>query len=213
MKLRGILTVILCAAALSSGCSSRGEGITLNGDGLHVGTSLGQRDKIAQDKADAEIAQVEARTVIEQDRAAASIEQSAAMGEVVRPVVFTLAMAAALGVVALGVGYASQQATPALATALEVRKARSFQVALDVTRDGCQATLTASGYSAGELSDVIRGAPMLNAPALAELQSRAGARGVRALLENGELEMAMARLPIETEVRKRCEAPAPPPLS
>ena len=194
MKLRGILTVILCAAALSSGCSSRGEGITLNGDGLHVGTSLGQRDKIAQDKADAEIAQVRARTVIEQDRAAASIEQSAAMGQVVRPVVFALAMAAALGVAAIGLGYGAKQAEPAMAMALAVRKARQFQIALDVSGSGCRATLTASGYSAGELAEVINGAPLLNAPKLAELQSRAGARGVRLLAERGELEMAMARL-------------------
>ena len=188
------LTVILAA----SGCSSRGEGITLNGDGLHIGTSLAKRDQIAQDKANAELAQLRARTGIEQDRAAASIEQSAALGTVTRPVVLGVGVALALGVAAAGLGYGAQRAAPALAVALEVRKARQFQIALDVSGSGCRATLTASGYNAGELAEVINGAPILDAPRLAELQARAGARGVRALLENGELETTLARLPPTT---------------
>jgi len=40
MKFKAILTVILSVAVLGAGCSSRGEGITLDGDGLHIGTSL-----------------------------------------------------------------------------------------------------------------------------------------------------------------------------
>ena len=187
----GAFVVVIMASA----CSSRGEGVTINRDGLHVGTSLAKRDQIAQDKAEAELAQLNARTVIEQDRAAASIEQSAAMGKVTRPVVLTLGVALALGVAAIGLGYGAQRAAPALAVALEVKRARSFTVALDVTRDGCHASLTANGYDARELSEVISGAPLLNAPKLAELQARAGDRGVRLLAERGELETALERLP------------------
>jgi len=180
---------------LACGCGSRGEGITLNSDGLHVGTSLSQRDRIAESKSNAELAQLRARTEIEQDRAAASIVESEKMGTVTRPVVLAIGLGVALGVAAIGLGYGAQRAEPALRTALEVRKARSFQIALDVSASGCQATFTASGYGPGELAEVISGAPLLNAPRLAELQSRVGARGVRALLANGEIEGALERLP------------------
>jgi len=187
--------VILAVILAATGCASRGEGLTINGDGLHVGTSLSERDRIARDKANAEIAQTVARTVIEQDRAAASIEQSAAMGTVTRPVILAMGIAAALGIAALGVGYGAQRAAPALKVALDIRKARSFQVGLTVSANGCQATLTANGYSAGELAEVINGAPLLDAPRLAELQGRVGDRGVRLLAERGELETALAELP------------------
>jgi len=197
MKTKAILTAILATAILATGCSSRGEGVTIDGDGLHIGTSLAQRDKIAEDKSNAELDQLRARTVIEQAAAAASIEQSAELGKVTRPVVFTLGVALALGVAAVGLGFGAQRAAPALSVALEVRKARQFQVALDVSRDGCQATLTASGYSAGELAEVINGAPLLNAPRLAELQSRVGNRGVKLLQERGEIEQTLALLPDE----------------
>ena len=201
------VVMIIVVIISTSGCdASRGEGFTWDRDGIHVGTSLAKRDEIAQDKSDAEVAEIVARTGIEQERAAAgirlereraaaSIERAAAMGEVVRPVVLALGLAAALGIVAMAGGYAAMRSAPALALALEVRKARAFQVGMTVSSDGCQATLTASGYSAGELTEVIAGAPLLDAPRLAELQSRAGDRGVRALLANGELENVLAELP------------------
>ena len=184
----------LVVVILACGCGSRGEGLTINGDGLHVGTSLSKRDQIAQDKSNAELAQLRARTEIEQEAAAASIERAEAMGAVTRPVVFTLGLALALGVAAAGLGYGAQRAAPALGMALEVRKARQFQIALDVSSDGCHASFKALGYDPGEIAQIIQGAPLLDAPKLAELQSRVGTRGVKALLANGELETTLARL-------------------
>ena len=197
----GALVVVILAA---TGCASRGEGFSLGGDdGLVIGTSLSKRDQIAQDKADAELDQVRARTVIEQDRAAAGIEQSAQMGTVTRPVVLGLGLAAALVVVAIGGGYALQTATPmakqgvaALGLALEVRKARRLEVIMEIGPGGYSAKLLTTGYDPAEIAQIVKAAPALNAPALASLQSRVGARGVKALLANGELEAALARLPI-----------------
>lgn len=45
MRRHVILVVIVL---LATGCASRGEGLTINRDGLHVGTSLAKRDQIAQ---------------------------------------------------------------------------------------------------------------------------------------------------------------------
>ena len=185
----------LVVVILACGCGSRGEGLTINRDGLHVGTSLSKRDQIAQDKSNAELAQLRARTEIEQEAAAASIERAEAMGAVTRPVVFTLGLALALGVAAAGLGYGAQRAAPALGMALEVRKARQFQIALDVSSDGCHASFKALGYDPKEIAEIVRASPALDAPRLAELQTRVGDRGVKALLANGELETALARLP------------------
>jgi len=188
----GAFVVVIMAV---TGCASRGEGLTLDGDGLHIGTSLAQRDKLAEDKSNAELDQVRARTVIEQNAAAASIERAAQMGKVARPVVLALGMALALGVAAIGLGYGAKQAEPALAVALGVRKARSFQIGLDISGSGCHASFQATGYNADQIAQIVQGAPLLNAPKLAELTQRAGARGVRLLQERGELEGALAQLP------------------
>ena len=180
---------------LACGCGSRGEGITLNSDGLHVGTSLSQRDRIAESKSNAELAQLRARTEIEQDRAAASIVESEKMGTVTRPVVLAIGLGVALGVAAIGLGYGAQRAEPALRTALEVKRARRLEVILEIGPGGYSAKLLTTGYDPGEVAQIVQAAPALNAPRLAELQARAGDRGVRLLAERGELETALARLP------------------
>ena len=195
----GLGALVLLTLAVS-GCASRGEGLTLDKDGLHVGTSLAKRDQIAEDKSNAELAQVRARTEIEQDAAAASLEQGAAMGTVTRPAILAVGMALAVGIAAVGLGFGAKQAEVALGHILEVRKARQFTIALDVSGSGCHASFQATGYNADQIAQIVQGAPILDAPRLAELQSRVGDRGVRLLQERGELETALERLPIETEV-------------
>ena len=198
--------MILLLVVLASGCSSRGEGLTINGDGLHVGTSLAARDQIAQDKADAEIAQIAARTQSERDRTAAGIEQSAEFGKVTRPAILAIGLAAALVVAAIGVGYASKQATPlaaqgveALRVRLDIRKVRSLEVILQIGPGGYNANLTAIGYEPGEIAQIISNSPALNAPRLAELQGRVGGRGMQLLANRGEIEEALLRLPEHVE--------------
>ena len=205
MKFKMILAVILALALAvlgAAGCSSRGEGLTINSKGLHVGTSLAKRDQIAQDKADAEIAQVVAQTELEQARTAASIEQSAAMAEVTRPVVLALGVAVALAVVAIGGGYGGKVVAPLAAegvAAMRVkqtaRAARRLEVVLQIGPGGYNANLTAIGYEPEEIAQIVQAAPALDAPRLQELRGRVGDRGMRLLAERGEVEETLELLP------------------
>ena len=206
--------VIIAVILAATGCSSRGEGLTINGDGLHVGTSLAKRDQIAQDKANAEIAQIEARTELEQDRAAAGIERAAVMAEVTRPVILALGVALAIGVLAIGIGYAGQQAAPlaaqgveALRASLDIRKARRLEVILEIGPGGYSAKLLTAGYDPEEIAQIVQAAPALDAPRLQALQGRVGDRGLRLLAERGEVEETLARLPstVEAEVIEEVE--------
>jgi len=194
-----VIAVVIMAAA---GCSSRGEGLTINGDGLHVGTSLAKRDQIAQDKANAEIAQIEARTQIEREAAAASIEQSAEMGKVTRPMVKALGVALAIGLLAVGIGYGGRAAAPLAAEGVaafkvkqEARASRRLEVILEIGPGGYSARLLTAGYDSGEIAQIVRAAPALDAPRLQALQDRVGDRGLRLLARRGEIEETLALLP------------------
>jgi len=196
--------VIAVVILMAAGCSSRGEGLTIDGDGLHVGTSLAKRDQIAQEKADAEIAQIEARTQIEREAAAASIEQSAEMGKVTRPVVKVLGMALALGLLAIGIGYGGKAAAPLAAEGVaafkakqEARASRRLEVILEIGPGGYSARLLTAGYDPGEIAQIVKAAPALDAPRLQALQYRVGDRGLRLLAERGEIEETLALLPEE----------------
>ena len=203
MKVKAIFAVILAVAILAAaGCSSRGEGLTIDGDGLHVGTSLAKRDQIAQDKANAEIAQIETRTQIERDTAAASIERAAEMGKVTRPVVKVLGVALAIGLLAVGIGYGGKAAASlaaegvaALRVEQDARKARRLEVILEIGPGGYSARLLTAGYDPGEIAQIVRAAPALDAPRLQALQDRVGDRGLRVLADRGEIEEALALLP------------------
>ena len=199
MKASALLVLL---ALLICGCSSRGEGLTINSDGLHVGTSLAKRDQIAQGKANAEIAQILARTKLEIDRMTASIERAAEMGKVTRPVVLALGIALAISLLALGIGYGSQATAPlaaegvkALQVQLDIRKARRLEVVLQIGPGGYVVNLTAVGYEPAEIARIVQSAPALNAPRLAELQGRIGPHGMQALVDAGELENTLALLP------------------
>ena len=200
--MRRNLVFVVMITLLATGCASRGEGLTINSKGLHVGTSLAKRDQIAQDKADVEIAQVVARTELERDRTAAGIERAAAMAEVTRPVILALGVAAALAVVAIGIGYAGQRAAPLAAQGVEalrvnrdIRKARRLEVILEIGPGGYSGHLLAEGYEPAEIARIVQAAPALDAPRLQELQGRVGDRGMRLLAERGEVEETLARLP------------------
>jgi len=203
MKVKAIFAVILAVAILAAaGCSSRGEGLTIDGDGLHVGTSLAKRDQIAQDKANAEIAQIETRTQIERDTAAASIERAAEMGKVTRPVVKVLGVALAIGLLAVGIGYGGKAAAPLAAEGVaafkakqEARASRRLEVILEIGPGGYSARLLTAGYDPGEIAQIVRAAPALDAPRLQALQDRVGNHGLRLLAERGEIEEALALLP------------------
>ena len=197
--------IILLLALLVPGCScaARGDGVTLGGDdGLVIGTSLAKRDQIAQDKGNAEIDQLQARTVIEQDRAAAGIEQSAEMSKVTRPVVLAVGIGLALAVVAIGGGYALQYATPmakqgvaALETTLEIRKVKRLEISLEIGAGNYSGHLLAEGYTKEELADLVHQNPALDGPKVLALQGRIGDRGMQLLADRGEIEDALALLP------------------
>ena len=201
------ILILLLLALLVPGCScaARGDGVTLGGDdGLVIGTSLAKRDQIAQDKGNAEIAQLQARTVIEQDRAAAGIEQSAEMGKVTRPVVLAVGIGLALAAVAIGGGYALQYATPmakqgvaALETALEIRKVKRIEISLKIDEGNYSGHLLAEGYTKDELADLIRDNPALDAPRIQQLQMQAGPRGMKILANRGEIAETLALMPEE----------------
>ena len=190
----GLGALVLLTLAVS-GCGSRGEGLTLNKDGLHVGTSLAQRDKLAEDKSRAELEQLRARTQSEQDAAAARIEQAAEMGTVTRPAILALGMALAVGIAAVGLGFGAKQAAPALSVALEVKRARRLEVILEIGPGGYSAKLLTTGYDPREIAQIVKAAPALDAVRLQELRGRVGDRGVRLLQERGELETVLERLP------------------
>jgi len=194
-----VIAVVILVAA---GCSSRGEGITVDGDGLHVGTSLAKRDQIAQDKANAEIAQIEARTVIEREAAAVSIERAIEMDKVTRLVVKAVGVALAIGLLAIGIGYGGKAAAPLAAEGVaafkakqEARASRRLEVILEIGPGGYSARLLTAGYDPEEIAQIVQAAPALDAPRLQALQGRVGDRGMRALVDRGELGRALALLP------------------
>jgi len=209
MKRYVILAVILLLAA---GCAaSRGEGITIGNGLVNTGASQAERDGIARERTEAEIAKVEAETDMKQAKTEAGIEQNKLTGEVWRRVLLYLGVATALAGVVVGLGYAGKQATPlasqgvaALETALEIRKVKRLEVSLEVGPDGYAGHLLAEGYTRQEIADLIRQNPALDGPKVLALQSQAGPRGMRILAERGEIEETLARLPdpelIEAEV-------------
>ena len=190
---------VILALILSTGCASRGEGLTINSSGLHVGTSLVVRDQIARDKGNAEIAQILARTKLEIDKGIASIAQSVAMSKVTRPVVLVVGIALALGVAAVGLGFGAQRAEPAIKATLEVRKTRRLEMIVEIGPGGYSAKLLTIGYDPKEIAVIVQATPALNAPRLAELQMRIGDRGMRALADHGQLEDTLTLLEVKDE--------------
>jgi len=197
--------VILLLTLLVPGCAARGEGVTLNGDGLTVGASQAARDQVVRERTQAEIANTTAQTQADiedqQKRTEASIEQGRETGKVSRVALLALAMAAAIACLWIGGGYALQRATPmasqgvkALEMALELRKAKRLEVRLEIGPDGYSGHLLAEGYTHNELADLIRQNPALDAPRLQQLQARIGPHGMRSLADAGELETALALL-------------------
>ena len=87
------------------------------------------------------------------------------------------------------------QGVEALRVQLDIRKARRLAVILEIGPGGYSAKLLTAGYDLGEIAQIVKAAPALDAPRLQEFQGRVGDRGIRALADNGELEMTLARLP------------------
>jgi len=202
MKRHVILSVILL---LATGCAaSRGEGVTVGNGLINTGASQAERDGIARERTEAEIAKVEAETAMKEARTEASIEQSAAMGKVTRPVVLAIGLAAAVAAVVIGIGYAGKQATPlaqqgvaALETALEIRKVKRLEVSLEIGDGGYSGHLLAEGYTHDELTELIHQNPALDGPKVLALQNRVGDRGLQLLADRGEIEQTLALLPDE----------------
>lgn len=206
--------IILLLALLVPGCScaARGDGVTLGGDdGLVIGTSLAERDRIARERTQSEVAKVAAETAMREAQTQAGIEQGAAMGKVTRPVVLALGIAAALAAVAIGLGYAGKQVTPlasqgvaALATALEIRKVKRLEISLEIGAGNYSGHLLAEGYTKDELNDLVHQNPALDGPKVLALQGRIGDRGMQLLADRGEIEETLSLLPhpelTETEV-------------
>jgi len=204
MKTKTVSVAVL-VVILATGCASRGEGLTIDSSGLNIGASLAQRDKIAEDKSNAELAQLRARTVIEQDKAAASIEQGAELGRVMRPVVLALGIGLAIGLLAIGVGYGGLAAAPLAAegvAALRVRQeaqaTRRLEVIMEIGPGGYSAKLLTAGYDPKEIAQIVKAAPALDAPRLQQLQERVGDHGMRRLVQRGELEETLKLIQEET---------------
>ena len=191
-----VLFGFVILTAMITGCAaSRGEGITIGNGLVNTGASQAERDRIARERTEAEISKVEAETAMKEAKTQAGIEQNAKTGEIWRKVLFAVGIAAAVAAVAIGIGYASKQATPALETALEIRKVKRLEISLGIGPGGYNALLLAEGYEATEISDLVRQNPALDAPRVQELQNRVGDRGLRLLADRGEVEETLALLP------------------
>ena len=202
MKRYITLAMILLLTLLASGCSCSakdGGGWTWNKDGIHFGTSLSERDRIAKERAQAEIENGRKATDAKNERDAKNAEAN-------REMLKGLGIAAAIALGVVGMGHAGKLAAPlaaqgvaGLETALAVRKAKRFEISLDVTRDSCQAHFLAEGYSDEEIAQIVHNAPALDAPRVQQLQIRAGYHGMQALADRGELEETLVRLPIDVD--------------
>jgi len=208
------VVIILLLAFLAAGCAARGEGMTLNGDGLNVGASQEARDKVVRERTQAEIANTTAQTQADieeqQKRTEADVEQGRETGKVLRVVLLALGMAAAMTGLWIGGGYALNAATPmaqqgvrALETALELRKVKHLEMTLQIGSGGYTGHLLARGYTQAELAELIRQNPALDAPRLQQLQARIGPHGMRSLTNAGELEETLALLPAEIKAEGR----------
>ena len=121
-------------------------------------------------------------------------------------VLLALGVTSAVALLVLGAGYAGKAMTPmaaqgveALRTALEIRKVKRLEVNLEIRPGGYSGHLLAEGYTDEEIAKIVRKAPALDAPRLQQLQTRVGPRGMRALIEAGDLDATLAMLPAETE--------------
>jgi len=196
------LLALVLLVLMNSGCAARGEGITVGNGLINTGASQVERDRIARERTQAEIAKVEAETVMKQAQTQAAIEQGERTGAVWRAVLLSGGIAAAIACLWISGGYALQRATPmaqqgvrALETALELRKAKSIEITMQIGPNGYVGHLLAQGYTQAELADLIRQNPALDAPRLQQLQARVGPHGMKALSEAGELETTLALLP------------------
>jgi hypothetical protein len=212
MRRYTIVIMIILLATVTTGClgADKGEGMTLNAQGLNIGASQEERDRLTWERTQAEIANETARTQaeIENERARteATIEQSRQTGKVWRVVLLALGVTSAVALLVLGAGYAGKAMTPmaaqgveALRTALEIRKVKRLEVNLEIGPEGYSGHLLAEGYTDEEIAKIVRKAPALDAPRLQQLQARVGPRGVKALADAGELNEILARLPERVE--------------
>ena len=190
-----ILAMILLLAT-ATGClgAAKGEGLTLDGRGLTVGPSQEIRDKIANDAADAEIANDAAET-------AAEIEQQAKDGQTRREAMKQMALAVAVAAAVAGVGFGLKLAAPlareavgGLEAALALRQSKRLEISLEVGPQGYSGHLLAEGYTQAEITDLVHQTPVLDAPRVQQLQIQAGSRGMRILAERDELGETLARL-------------------
>ena len=190
-----ILAMILLLAT-ATGClgAAKGEGLTLDGRGLTVGPSQEIRDKIANDAADAEIANDAAET-------AAEIEQQAKDGQTRREAMKQIALAVAVAAAVAGVGFGLKLAAPlareavgGLEAALALRQSKRLEISLEVGPQGYSGHLLAEGYTQAEITDLVHQTPVLDAPRVQQLQIQAGSRGMRILAERDELGETLARL-------------------
>jgi len=204
MKRHATLIAILL---LATGCAaSRGEGVTIGNGLINTGASQAERDRIARERTQAEIAKVEAETAMREAQTQAGIEQDALTGVVTRKVLGWGGLALALAAVAIGIGYAGKQATPlasqgvaALETALEIRKVKRLEVTLEIGAGGYSGHLLAEGYTQAEITDLVHQNPALDGPKVLALQGRVGDRGLRLLAERGEIEDAITCLEVKNE--------------
>ena len=196
MKRYGIILAVTILLATATGClgAAKGEGLTLDGRGLTVGPSQEIRDKIANDAADAEIANDAAET-------AAEIEQQAKDGQTRREAMKQIALAVAVAAAVAGVGFGLKLAAPlareavgGLEAALALRQSKRLEISLEVGPQGYSGHLLAEGYTQAEITDLVHQTPVLDAPRVQQLQIQAGPRGMQILAERGEIEETLERL-------------------
>ena len=196
MKKLIILAMILLLAT-ATGClgAGKGEGLTLDERGLHVGPSQETRDEIALGKAALE-------NTIAGNESEARIEQKAKDGQAHREALKQVVLALALATTVAGVGFGLKLSAPLVAegveglrAALELRRSKRLEISLEVGPGGYSGHLLAEGYSQAEITDLVHHTPVLDAPRVQMLQGRVGDRGMRLLAERGEIEETLALLP------------------
>jgi len=128
-------------------------------------------------------------------------------GSTKRDALMALALAAMLGLAVVSLGFAGKLTAPlagqgveGLRAALELRRSKRLEISVEVGSSGYVGHLLAEGYDRDELLDLVRQNPALDAPKVLALQDRVGDRGVRLLVDRGELEETLALLPEGAEV-------------
>lgn len=194
------MKVLLTLALLSLLCTSclgaaRGEGFTLNGDGVNIGPSQEARDEIAKGKA-------ALANTLDKLEGEVAIEQGAKSKETQREAMRQLALAGAVTLGLIGIGCAGKLSTPlaaqavaGLRTVLELRRSRRLEITLEVGPGGYKGHLLAEGYGQEELAVLVQQAPALDAPKVAALQARIGPHGMKALADADEMDSALAKIP------------------